>query len=100
MSMSEKTYNFPVWGTQGGGLVRKVGESYIFVEGPTCPGLSVGSELPKEWDLIPANDLVLASKEMEEFKEFERGFNNFFNECLRQKIHPEDVARVIGRNIV
>lgn len=54
--MSERQYNFPVWGTQGGGLVREVGEVYIFVEKPDCPGLDVGDTMPKEWGVIPANE--------------------------------------------
>ena len=54
----ERTYNFPVYGTQGGGLVREVSKNpfkYIFVEKPDCPGLDVGDFMPEEWDLIPAN---------------------------------------------
>ena len=59
----EKTYNFPVFGTQGGGLVREIktdkGYKYIFVEKPDCPGLDVGDFMPKEWDIIPANRQAL-----------------------------------------
>lgn len=55
----QKTYNFPVFGTQGGGLVRELktqkGYKYIFVEAPDCPGLGVGDFMPEEWDIIPAN---------------------------------------------
>jgi hypothetical protein len=54
----ERDYNYPVFGTQGGGLVREVSQnpfSYVFVEKPDCPGLDVGDTMPKEWDLIPAN---------------------------------------------
>ena len=50
-----RTYNYPVWGTQGGGLVREVNGTYIFVEKPNCSGLDVGDEMPEEWGLIPAN---------------------------------------------
>ena len=53
--MSEKSYNFPVWGTQGGGLVREVErgrDRYIFVEKPDCPGLDVGDFMPDEWRRI------------------------------------------------
>lgn len=56
--MSEKVYNFPVFATQGGGLVREVGKNpykYVFVEKPDCPGLEVGDYMPEQWDLIPAN---------------------------------------------
>jgi hypothetical protein len=51
----EGQYDYPVWGTQGGGLVREVNSTYIFVEKPDCPGFNIGDEMPKEWDLIPAN---------------------------------------------
>lgn len=54
--MSERTYNFPVFGTQGGGLVREVSPNkFIFVEKPNCPGLDVGDFMPDEWDYQPAN---------------------------------------------
>ncbi|MDO8590191.1 MAG: hypothetical protein Q7R69_02870 [bacterium] len=49
------TYNFGIYGTQGGGLARKVGETYIFVTKPDCPGLGIGDDVPREWDLVPAN---------------------------------------------
>ncbi len=52
----KKTYNFPVFGTQGGGLVQEVAPNlYKFVEKPDCPGLDVGDFMPKEWDIITAN---------------------------------------------
>jgi len=51
----ERTYNYLVWGRQGGGLVWQVNGTYIFVEKPDCPGLDVGDEMPEEWGVIPAN---------------------------------------------
>ena len=56
----EKAYNFPVFGTQGGGLVREIktdkGYGYIFVEAPPeGMGLGVGDFMPEQWDIIPAN---------------------------------------------
>jgi hypothetical protein len=54
-----KSYEFAVYGTQGGGLARRIGDTYIFVTMPDCPGLDVGDEVPKEWDLQPANQLAL-----------------------------------------
>lgn len=51
-----RKYGYPVWATQGGGLVREVNSTYIFVESPHVPGLDVGDEMPKQWGLIPAND--------------------------------------------
>lgn len=65
----ERTYRFPVWGTQGGGLVREVGGKYIFVEKPNCPGLDVGDELPEMWDLIPANSMAREADAKEEMGE-------------------------------
>ena len=54
----EREYNFPVFGTQGGGLVREVKGQFIFVTKPDCPGLDVGDEMPAEWDYQPANKLA------------------------------------------
>ncbi len=54
----EKIYNYPVFGTQGGGLVREVSQNlyrYVFIEKPDCPGLDVGDFMPEQWDIIPAN---------------------------------------------
>jgi hypothetical protein len=51
-----KTYDFPVYATQGGGLARRSGDTYIFEESPPPEmGLGVGDVVPREWDLIPAN---------------------------------------------
>lgn len=58
-----RTYRFPVWGTQGGGLVREVHGTYVFVKKPDCPGLDVGDEMPEEWGVIPAN--AAARREVE-----------------------------------
>ena len=59
-------YNFPVWGTQGGGLVREIGrDRYIFVEKPDCPGLDVGDYMPEEWGIIPANQSAKDSIDQE-----------------------------------
>jgi hypothetical protein len=57
-------YDFPVYGTQGGGLVRRSGDHYVFVEKPNCPGLEVGDKMPDEWGLAPANQA--AREEMSE----------------------------------
>ena len=54
----ERKFNFPVWGTQGGGLVREVGNTYFFVTKPDCPGLDVGDDMPEEWGVVPANELA------------------------------------------
>lgn len=58
-----RKYSYPVWVTQGGGLVREVKGTYIFIEKPNCPGLDVGDEMPDEWGIISANEHAL--REME-----------------------------------
>jgi len=65
--MSKRQYNYPVWGTQGGGLVCDVGGKLIFVEKPDCPGLDVGDEMPAQWSLIPANQLAMEKMDQESF---------------------------------
>jgi len=48
---------YAVWGTQGGGLVREVNGTYIFIEAPpTGMGLNIGDEMPDQWGVIPANE--------------------------------------------
>lgn len=50
-------YKFPVWGTQGGGLVREEGDHYVFVEAPEgFPDIKVGDRMHEMWDLAPANE--------------------------------------------
>ena len=63
---TQRQYGYPVWGTQGGGLVRFVRDKYIFITKPDCPGLDVGDEMPEEWDVAPANEL--AFQELEEME--------------------------------
>lgn len=61
-----REYNFPVWGTQGGGLVREVSPNkFVFIEKPNCPGLDVGDFMPEEWGIIPANSSARADMENE-----------------------------------
>lgn len=72
MSNEQKTYAFPVWGTQGGGLVREIktsnGYRYIFVEAPPFGmGLGVGDFMPEEWDIIPANQQAREEVDREYF---------------------------------
>jgi hypothetical protein len=72
--MEPEQYNFPVFGTQGGGLVREgrfQGQYfYIFVEKPDCPGLEIGSLMPKEWGVVPANRQAREMIEAEQFDDF------------------------------
>lgn len=69
-----RNFNFPVWGTQGGGLVREVNGTYIFVTKPDCPGLDVGDEMPAEWGIAPANDLAL-----QDHSEMDAGLAEFYS---------------------
>lgn len=56
LKIMAKTYPFPIWGTQGGGLVRQEGDHYVFVEAPGFDGIQVGDRMHEMWDLIPANE--------------------------------------------
>jgi hypothetical protein len=61
--MTTENYKFPVYGTQGGGLARRSGVTFIFVEPPeNFPDIKAGDEVDDMWDLAPANEL--ARKEM------------------------------------
>ncbi len=55
----DKKYDFAVWGTNGGGLVREAGSDnlgvYIFITDPGVEGLRVGSAMPDQWSIAPAN---------------------------------------------
>ena len=61
-------YNYPVFGTQGGGLARQSGNRFIFVEAPNCPGLDIGDLVPEQWGIVPAN---LAAQEAVNLAEFD-----------------------------
>lgn len=63
----EKRYHFPVWATQGGGLVREIHGTFIFVTQPDVRGLGIGDEMPEEWGIAPANKLAQQEIEREEF---------------------------------
>ncbi len=66
MAGNQVNYAFPVWATQGGGLVREAGQSGVchFVEAPE-PGmnLSVGDTMPSEWSIVPANNAARVAME-------------------------------------
>lgn len=52
-------YKFPVYGTQGGGIVREINNKYYFIIAPEhVSGLTIGDEMPQEWSIVPANDLA------------------------------------------
>ena len=68
----ERVYNFPVYGTQGGGLVREVAPNlFEFVEKPNCPGLEVGDFMPEEWSIVPANQHAREVLDQEMFEDSE-----------------------------
>ena len=55
--MKLEKYRSPVYGTQGGGLARRVGNTLVFVEPPGgFADLTVGSEVPEQWDFQPTNE--------------------------------------------
>ena len=66
VKIMSREYRFPVYGTQGGGLVRQIGDKFIFMTKPDCPGLDVGDEMPREWGIAAANDLALQENEHEQ----------------------------------
>ena len=62
----EAAFPFPVWGTQGGGLVREAGTSgvYHFVQAPEPDmNLGVGDTMPREWGIAPANTAARVAME-------------------------------------
>lgn len=85
--MNAEEYNFPVWGTQGGGLVRSVGDKFIFVTKSDCPGLDIGDEMPEEWGIIPANQL--ARDESDPDFEVNAGFDEFFETAFAMRDRGE-----------
>ena len=54
-------YDFPVYRTQGGGLVKEVDGKLVWVETPTSSAfarMKIGDEMPEEWDIAPGNELA------------------------------------------
>lgn len=91
----EKTYNFPVFGTQGGGLVREIktgnGYTYIFVEKPDCPGLDVGDTMPEEWGIAAANQEALDAIDKDQFGNDQ--VDDLFDRAMREYAHHGPNAR-------
>ena len=59
MNEYDEKYKFPVYGTQGGGLVREMALGLcVFIEEPVGSGLKVGDTMPQEWSVVPANELA------------------------------------------
>ncbi len=75
-----REYSYPVYGTQGGGLVRWDNDTFIFVEKPDCPEFGVGDEMPKGWGVTPANEH--ARQAMNAAEEYNRGLDEFFDRAF------------------
>ena len=95
----QREYNFPVFGTQGGGLVREIRNGgvykYIFVEAPDCPGLDVGDFMPEEWGICAANQRAVDEVEMPEELDFDlfeaAGLSSFRQSLTREDKKPEPI---------
>lgn len=94
-------YNFPVYGTQGGGLAREVNGKFIFVEAP--PGnftnLTVGSEVPEEWSMVPANESARRSLDHEDLNDSEASLAFVFEEVLNGKMTVDDALRYVPQHM-
>ena len=89
--MTAEQYNFPVYGTQGGGLARDVNGILVFVEKPDgCPELGVGDEVPCEWDIQPANRLA-REEAFDQDDELNRGFDDFFDTAF-EMVHRGELS--------
>ncbi len=95
MPESTRNYDCPVYGTQGGGLVRYVDGRYVFVEKPDCEGLDVGDEMPQEWGVVPANEA--ARCEEENARDLERAFDEFFDLAFKKVDAGELSLEQVGR---
>ncbi len=62
-SVDPSTLAYAVWGTDQGGLVRKVNGQLVFLEAPNHSALAFGDPLPDGWETHPANE---AAKKAEE----------------------------------
>jgi hypothetical protein len=80
-----RNYEYPVYATQGGGLVREISGQYFFIEKPDCPGLDIGDEMPKDWGIVPANHQA-RREERDNFDpmRFGEDVGDFFDTLLRE----------------
>ncbi len=87
----EREYNFPVFGTQGGGLVQEVApNTYVFVEAPDCPGLQVGDFMPSEWGIVAANQQAIDAVEEDCLVSPE---DHLFDRAMAEYLHRGSDAR-------
>lgn len=98
MTIEANEYDFAVWGTQGGGVVRWINGAYVFVEAPAdFPELTVGSEMPAEWGVVAANDVAMS--EMNAAADFNRGLDEFFDLAFEKAERREMTLKQVGRFI-
>ena len=58
-----RVYDYAVWSTRGGALVRERNGVLIFVEAPSHRhDLKVGDTMPEVWDISPANELARTTR--------------------------------------
>ena len=68
IAVAERKYDFSVYGTQGGGLVKETAPgNFVFVEEPTGSGLKVGDKMPAEWSIAPANQKARQQMDEDQF---------------------------------
>ena len=67
MAKNLEDREYPVYATQGGGYAREINRAFIFIITPDCPGLDIGDEVPKEWDIQPINQLARDQLALEEY---------------------------------
>ena len=85
-------YPYSLYGTQGGGLARREGSRFIFIEAPDITGLEVGDDVPDQWDLIPAN------KNARDENAFNQDLDAFFTEAEHQ-VETDQMALVSLGNL-
>lgn len=62
----KKKYDFPVYKTEFGGLVRETKEAFVFLEKPKVSGYETGDKMPSDWTLYPANEAARIEKAIDE----------------------------------
>jgi hypothetical protein len=63
-SADPASFPYPVWGTDHGGLVRKMNGRFVFLEAPNHSGLAFGDPLPSGWTIHPANEAAKQADEV------------------------------------
>lgn len=86
-----RRYSYPVWGTDGGGLVCRLDGTYVFVEEPASRGFDVDDEMPEEWGLTPANDNVCCEV-VDGYDSLSRAFDEGIGALLEIEMIDDKVA--------